>query len=69
MDLLEDGGRKFVELGSGASPEEEGVDVAITLWDSVGPGGVFSPKCAVTLSQTCLISPSDEKPHTHWKDR
>lgn len=29
MDLLEPGGRKFVELGSG-SPPEEGADAAIT---------------------------------------
>ena len=30
MDLLEPGGRKFVELGSGSLPEEEGADAAIT---------------------------------------
>lgn len=30
MDLLEPGGRKFVELGSGSPPEEEGADAAIT---------------------------------------
>lgn len=30
MDLLVPGGRKFVELGSGSPPEEEGADAAIT---------------------------------------
>lgn len=30
MDLLEPGGRKLVELGSGSPPEEEGADAAIT---------------------------------------
>lgn len=33
MDLLEEGGRKFVELGSGSPPEEEeeeGADAAIS---------------------------------------
>lgn len=32
MDLLEPGGRKFAELGSGSPPEEEeeGADAAIT---------------------------------------
>lgn len=35
MDLLEPGGRKFVELGSGSPPEEEGADAAITPRDPV----------------------------------
>lgn len=30
MHLLEPGGRKFVELGSGSPAEEEGADAAIT---------------------------------------
>lgn len=30
MHLLEPGGRKLVELGSGSPPEEEGADAAIT---------------------------------------
>lgn len=30
MDLLVPGGRKFVELGSGSLPDEEGADAAIT---------------------------------------
>lgn len=30
MHLLEPGGRKFVELGSGSPVEEEGADAAIT---------------------------------------
>lgn len=51
MDLLEPGGRKFVELGSGSPPEEEeeGADAAITpetLCQSLHlkkPGHFFPP--------------------------
>ncbi|KAA0716082.1 hypothetical protein E1301_Tti015792 [Triplophysa tibetana] len=48
MDLLEEGGRKFVELGSGSPPEEEeeeGADAAIT------------PKCLSPQSKVHCHSP------------
>lgn len=66
MDLLEDGGRKFVEFGSGPPPEEEGADVAITLtvlWAK------SLAQSALSLCPKPLLFHPWMESHIHWKDR
>lgn len=70
MDLLEPGGRKFVELGSGSPPEEEGADAAITpetLCQSLHlkkPDHFFS-----LMRPKSLFIPSKIRSNTHWQGK